>query len=485
MYSSSKTLIIQKALIDGQWREAESGEKINVHNPYDGSVIGTVPKMGTHETQQAINSAAVAFKSWSIKTGKERAEILKRWYSLIEENSESLARLLTLEQGKPLDEARGELRYALSFVEWFAEEAKRLYGDVLPTPNSEQRLLAIKQPIGVCGAIIAWNFPSALVTRKIAPALAAGCTVVLKPSELTPFTALALGKLALDAGLPAGVFNIVTGSPVEIGGELTGNPKVRKITFTGSTDIGRLLMEQSASSIKKMSLELGGNAPFIIFDDADPEKAVSGLLASKFRNAGQTCICANRVYVQKGILDNIVTLLAERVKDLKVGNGFDPSVDIGPLINEQAIKKVDFLVNDAIAKGAKVIVGGGSNSSGSLLYSPTVLGGVSSDMAISREEIFGPVIALTSFSSEEEALEMANNTDYGLAAYFYTEDRHRIWRLMEQLEFGVVGVNTGVVSNEVGPFGGIKQSGIGREGSKYGIDEFLELKYACIQADFY
>ncbi len=478
------SLLRQQAFIGGEWCDADSGATLDVTNPFDGSRLGTVPNLGQSETSKAIAAANRAFPAWRSKTGKERGAILRRWHDLILENSEDLALLMTLEQGKPLAEARGEITYALSFVEWFAEEAKRVYGDVLPATRSDQRLLAIKQPIGVCAAITAWNFPSALVTRKVSPALAAGCTVVLKPAEATPYSALALGVLAQRAGLPPGVLNIVTGNPVEIGRELTGSPLVRKLTFTGSTATGRLLMQQSASNIKKLSLELGGNAPFIVFDDADIDQAIEGLLFSKFRNAGQTCVCANRVLVQDRIFDEFAARLSVRVGQLKVGNGLDDGVVQGPLIDDKAVQKVRRLVQDALDKGAKIHVGGKPHALGGSFFEPTVIGNLNQQMAISTEEIFGPVIGLYRFDDEAQAVAMANDSDAGLAAYFYSESLARVWRVMEALEYGIVGVNTGMVSNEVGPFGGIKESGIGREGSKYGIDEFMELKYVCLSGQF-
>lgn len=480
----SSSLFKQQAYIDGKWCDANSNQTIVVHNPFDGSVIGTVPNLGAIETERAIDAAQRALVGWKAKTGKERSAILRKWHSLIEANADELAWLLTLEQGKPLAEAQGELNYALSFVEWFSEEAKRVYGDVLPSTRPDQRLLAIKQPIGVCAAIIAWNFPSALVTRKVAPALAAGCTVVLKPSELTPFTALALVHLAEQAGLPPGVLNVVTGAPIEIGQELTRNKKVRKLTFTGSTETGRLLMQQSASNIKKLSLELGGNAPFIVFEDAVIEDAIEGLLASKFRNSGQTCVCANRVFVHASVLNEFTEQLVARIKTMKVGNGFDQGVVMGPLIDQRAVDKADRLVTDALQKGAKLLTGGKLDTPDTFLYQPTVLANITPDMDIAHEEIFGPVVGIMVFDTEQQVIDLANDTNSGLAAYFYTASNERIWRMMEGLECGIVGVNTGMVSNEVGPFGGTKESGVGREGSKYGIEEFLEIKYVCLSGNF-
>ena len=478
------SLLRQHAYIDGEWRDAASGATLAVTNPANGEKIGSVPDMGQDETRQAIAAAEAALPAWRAKTGKERGAILRRWHDLILENMEDLALLMTLEQGKPLAEARGEMRYALSFVEWFAEEAKRVYGDVLPATRGDQRLLAIRQPIGVCAAITAWNFPSALVTRKVTPALAAGCTVVLKPAELTPYSALALALLAERAGLPRGVFNIVTGNPVAIGAELTSNPTVRKLTFTGSTATGRLLMQQSAANIKKLSLELGGNAPFIVFDDADLDAAIEGLMQSKFRNAGQTCVCANRVYVHEAVFDDFAARLSQRVAALKVGNGMEEGVEQGPLIDDRALAKVERLVGDAVAKGAQVHIGGKPHALGGSFYEPSVLGPITPSMDIAREEIFGPVVALFRFKDEAEVVAMANDSESGLATYFYSENLARVIRVMEALEYGMVGVNTGMISNEVGPFGGIKESGLGREGSKYGIEEFMELKYICLAGNF-
>lgn len=480
MKLENPSLFRQQALIGGKWCQADDDSCIQVRNPFDGSLLGSIPNLGGVETRRAVEAAEQALPSWRNKTGKERGAIIKKWQALIEQNLDDLAMILTLEQGKPLAEAQGELRYALSFVEWFGEEAKRIYGDYLPTTNPDQRMLVMKQPVGVCAALIAWNFPSALVTRKVTPALAAGCTVVLKPSELTPYTALALAYLAELAGFPAGVLNVVTGQPASIGQELTRNPVIRKLTFTGSTETGKLLMQQSASNIKKLSLELGGNAPFIVFDDADIDSAVLGLMQSKFRNAGQTCVCANRVYLHETIAEAFIEKLLVAVQDLRPGNGLDPDSTIGPLINQRAVDKITELVSDALSKGARLLLRHGEIQEGSLMYPPTILDGITPDMRIANEEIFGPVISLFRFASEVEVITLANDNESGLAAYFYTNNQERIWRLMEALEYGVVGINTGMVSNEVGPFGGMKTSGIGREGSKYGIEEFLEIKYACL-----
>ena len=480
MQLQDQSLWRQQAYIGGAWCDAAGGAVIGVNNPADNSALGTVPDMGEADTRRAIAAADAALPAWRRKTGKERGAILRRWHELILQNIDDLALIMTLENGKPLAEARGEVHYALSFVEWFAEEAKRIYGDVLPHTRSDQRLMAIRQPIGVCAAITAWNFPCALVTRKVSPALAAGCTVVLKPAELTPYSALALAELGRRAGIPDGVFNIVTGNPVAIGRELSGNSTVRKLTFTGSTATGRLLMEQCASNIKKLSLELGGNAPFIVFDDADIDQAVDGLMFSKFRNAGQTCVCANRVFVQESIAAEFSRRLQVKVNALRVGNGLQEGVEQGPLINAAAIDKVLRLVADARDKGAEVLTGGTLHALGGLFYQPTVLSGITPEMTIAHEEIFGPVVALSTFATEQQALDMANDSAAGLAAYFYAGNIDRVWRVMEQLEYGMVGVNTGMISNEVGPFGGIKESGVGREGSRYGMEEFMELKYVCM-----
>jgi succinate-semialdehyde dehydrogenase/glutarate-semialdehyde dehydrogenase len=480
MNLQNSQLLRQQAYIGGAWCDADNGATITVRNPFDASVLGTVPNLGQTETARAIAAADDALPAWRARTGKERGAILRKWHALIEAHADDLALLLTLEQGKPLAEARGELNYALSFVEWFAEEAKRVYGDVLPHTRGDQRMLAIRQPVGVCAAIIAWNFPSALVTRKVSPALAAGCTVVLKPSELTPFTALALAWLGEQAGIPPGVLNVVIGDPAPIGTELTQNPTVRKLTFTGSTQTGRLLMQQSASNIKKLSLELGGNAPFIVFEDADLDEAVQGLVLSKFRNAGQTCVCANRVYVHASVADAFNDKLLTEMRRMKVGGGLEEGVTQGPLIDQRAVDKVTRLVADATAHGARLLAGGKLREPGTLLYEPTLLAGITDAMELAHEEIFGPVVGISTFESEAAVLARANDSASGLAAYFYTANLERVWRMMEGLEYGIVGVNTGAVSNEVGPFGGIKESGVGREGSKYGIEEFLEIKYVCL-----
>lgn len=473
-------LFRQQAHIDGAWVDADSGACLAVTNPATGETIGSVPNMGAAETARAIAAADAAFPAWRKRLAKERAALLRRWFDLIVASADELARMMTTEQGKPLAEALGEVHYAASFVEWFAEEARRTDGDILPTTGSDRRLLVLREPVGVCAAITPWNFPAAMITRKVAPALAAGCTVVVKPAEQTPFTALALAALAEQAGFPKGVMNVVTGDPVAIGGELTGSPVVRKLSFTGSTEVGRLLMAQCAPTIKKLSLELGGNAPFIVFDDADVDAAVEGAMASKFRNAGQTCVCANRIYVQAGIYERFAAKLAEAVDALKVGRGIDPGVNIGPLIDDAAVEKVESHIGDALEKGARVLVGGKRHGLGGLFFEPTVLADMTPAMRVAREETFGPVAPLFRFDADEEAIAMANDTEYGLAAYFYARDVGRIFRVAEALEYGMVGVNTGIMSNEVSPFGGVKQSGIGREGSRYGIDEYLEIKSVCL-----
>jgi succinate-semialdehyde dehydrogenase / glutarate-semialdehyde dehydrogenase len=473
-------LFREQCYIKGSWVTADDGATLAVSNPADGSVLGRVPKMGTAETRRAIAAAHEAWPGWRTKTGKERAAILRRWSDLLLTHREDLAWIMTTEQGKPLAEANGEIVYAASFIEWFAEEGKRIYGDTMPHPHADKRIVVIKEPIGVCAAITPWNFPAAMITRKAGPALAAGCTMVLKPATKTPFSALALAELGERAGLPDGVFNVITGGSAPIGAELTGNPLVRKLTFTGSTAVGKLLMSQCAGTVKKLSLELGGNAPFIVFDDADLDAAVEGAIASKFRNTGQTCVCANRILVQTGVYDAFAGRLTKKVQTLKVGNGLEPGVTQGPLIDDAALAKVEEHIADALAKGAKLITGGKRHALGGTFFEPTVLANVMPSMQMAQEETFGPVAPLFRFHSEEEALHMANDTEFGLAAYFYSRDVSRVWRVSEALEYGIIGANTGIISNEVGPFGGMKQSGLGREGSKYGIDEFLEMKYVCI-----
>jgi succinate-semialdehyde dehydrogenase / glutarate-semialdehyde dehydrogenase len=473
-------LFRQQCYIDGAWVDADGGGTIPVENPANGERLGTVPKMGAAETRRAIAAADRAMPAWQAKTAKERAGILRKWFELMMANQEDLAQLMTAEQGKPLTESRGEIAYAGAFIEWFAEEGKRIYGDTIPAHGADKRIVVLKQPIGVCGAITPWNFPSAMITRKAGPALASGCAMVLKPASQTPFSALALCELAERAGVPKGVFSCVTGTAKEIGGEITSNPTVRKVTFTGSTEIGKLLMAQCAATVKKTSMELGGNAPFIVFDDADLDAAVKGAIASKYRNAGQTCVCANRILVQDGVYDAFAKKLADAASAMKVGNGAEAGIVIGPLIDMKAIEKVEQHVADALKKGARVVVGGKRHALGGSFYQPTVLADVTTDMMVTREETFGPVAPLFRFKTDAEAIKMANDTEFGLAAYFYTRDIGRVWRVAEALEYGIVGINEGIISTEIAPFGGVKESGIGREGSKYGIEEFLEVKYLCM-----
>jgi succinate-semialdehyde dehydrogenase/glutarate-semialdehyde dehydrogenase len=474
------SLLHEQCYINGVWVDAGDGATIDVNNPATGEIIASVPSLSAGETRCAIEAADAAWPEWRAKTGKERANIMRRWYDLMMENQEDLAVLMTSEQGKPMLESRGEIAYAASFIEWFAEEAKRVYGDTMNHPLPGRRIVVIKQPIGVVAAITPWNFPAAMITRKCAPAMAAGCPVVIKPASQTPLSALALAELAERAGIPKGVLNVITGKASVLGGELTSNPTVRKLSFTGSTEIGKLLMAQCAETVKKVSLELGGNAPFIVFDDAQLDAAVVGAMASKYRNAGQTCVCANRILVQDGIYDVFAERMAEAVNDLKVGNGLEADVQQGPLIDDNAVAKVEEHIADATAKGAKVMTGGRRHDLGGTFFEPTLLCGVTTEMAVSREETFGPVAPLFRFSDEAEAIRMANDTEFGLAAYFYSRDVGRIWRVAEGLEYGIVGINEGIISNEVAPFGGVKESGIGREGSKYGMDDFLEIKYLCL-----
>ena len=477
------TLVKRQGFIDGQWVDADSGAVFPVTDPATAQTLVEVADMGVAETQRAIDAAARALPAWRARTAKDRGAILRRWFDLIIAHTEDLAQLMTAEQGKPLAEARGEVAYGASFIEWFAEEGKRAYGDIIPTTGADRRLMVFKQPIGVCAAITPWNFPIAMITRKVAPALAAGCTVVAKPAEATPLSALALVELAVRAGLPAGVLNLVVADAPNapaIGLALCTSPVVRKVSFTGSTEVGRILLRQSADSVKKLSLELGGNAPFIVFDDADLDAAVEGALASKYRNAGQTCVCANRIYVQDSVYEAFAHKLAAKVAQFKVGAGADPGVQVGPLIEAAAVAKVQEHVADALAKGASLLLGGKPHALGGLFFEPTILTGVTAEMKIAREETFGPVAPLFRFKDEAEAIAMANDTEFGLAAYFYARDVGRIFRVAEALESGMVCVNSGILSNEVSPFGGVKQSGLGREGSKYGIDEYLELKYLCL-----
>jgi len=473
-------LFRQSCYVDGAWIAAASGDTIAVDNPATGAVVGTVPKLSASETRAAIDAAGRALPAWRKKTAKERSSALRKWHDLMLEHQDDLAHLMTTEQGKVLAESKGEVAYAASFLEWFAEEAKRVYGDTIPAHQSDKRILVIKQPVGVVACITPWNFPLAMITRKVGPAIAAGCTVVLKPASETPFSALALAELAERAGIPKGVFNVVTGSAVEIGGELTSNPVVRKLSFTGSTQIGKLLMAQCATTVKNLSLELGGNAPFIVFDDADLDAAVEGAIASKYRNTGQTCVCVNRMYVQGSVYDAFAAKLSEAVGRLKPGPGLEPGVTQGPLINDQAVAKVEEHIADAVNKGARVVLGGHRHTLGGRFFEPTVLVDLNQSMSIAREETFGPVAALFRFGTEDEAMSLANATEFGLAAYFYGRDIGRVWRVAEALEAGMVGINTGLISTEVAPFGGIKESGLGREGSKYGIDEYLEVKYLCL-----
>jgi len=480
LHLKDPTLLRQQAYVNGAWSDADSGDLCSVTNPATGETIGSVPNMGAAETRRAIAAANAAWPAWRAKTAKERGAILRRWHDLILANADDLAVLMTVEQGKPLAEARGEIAYAASFIEWFAEEAKRVAGDTLQSPWADKRLLVTKEPIGVCAAITPWNFPAAMITRKAGPALAAGCPMVVKPAEATPYSALALAVLAERAGVPAGVFSVVTGDARAIGGEMTSNPTVRKLSFTGSTEVGRLLMRQSAETIKKLSLELGGNAPFIVFDDADLDAAVEGAMISKFRNAGQTCVCANRLYVQDGVYDAFAAKLTAAVGQLKVGHGLEPGTTQGPLIDSGAVAKVEQHISDAVAKGGRILTGGKRHALGHGFFEPTVIAGATPDMLVAREETFGPLAPLFRFKDDADAIAMANDTEFGLAAYFYARDVRRIWRTAEALETGMVGVNTGLISNEIGPFGGVKQSGLGREGSRYGMDDYLVIKYLCL-----
>ena len=474
------SLLRQQCYIAGQWCDADGGATISVTNPATGETLGSVPKMGAAETRRAIEAANAAWPEWRKKPAKTRAAILRKWNDLILANADDLAALMTAEQGKPLSESKGEITYAASFIEWFGEEAKRIAGETLASPWPDKRVVVTREPIGVSAAITPWNFPSAMITRKAGPALAAGCPMVVKPAELTPFSALALAVLAERAGIPPGVFSVITGASREIGGEMTSNPIVRKLSFTGSTAVGRLLMEQSAPTIKKLSLELGGNAPFIVFDDADLDAAVEGAIASKYRNAGQTCVCANRIYVQDGVYNSFASKLVEAVRKLKVGNGADDGVTQGPLIEEKAVLKVEGHIADALGKGARLLLGGKRHELGHSFFQPTVLADVGADMLVAREETFGPLAPLFRFKTDEEAVALANDTEFGLAAYFYSRDIGRIWRVAEGLESGMVGVNTGLISTEIAPFGGVKQSGLGREGSTHGIDDYLVIKYICM-----
>ncbi|MDR6857958.1 NAD-dependent succinate-semialdehyde dehydrogenase [Variovorax guangxiensis] len=474
------SLLRQQVFLAGEWIDADTRETVPVTNPANGERIGTVPMCGAEETQRAIAAAEVAQRDWARRPAKERTAILRRLNDLMLANQDDLALIMTTEQGKPLAESKGEIAYAASFIDWFADEARRVYGDTIPAPSADRRILALKQPIGVTAAITPWNFPTAMLTRKAGPALAAGCAMVVKPATQTPFSALAFAELAQRAGLPKGLLSVLTGSASKIGGEMTRNPVVRKLTFTGSTEVGRMLMKQSADTIKKLSLELGGNAPFIVFDDADLDAAVEGAMVSKYRNTGQTCVCANRIYVQKGVLAAFTDKLVERVRALKVGNGVEPGVTQGPLIDDKAVAKIEEHVADAVAKGGKVLTGGKRHALGGRFYEPTVVAGATPDMLVAHEETFGPLAPVFAFDTEAEAIALANDTEFGLASYFYSRDIGRIMRVAEQLESGMVGVNTGLISTAEAPFGGVKQSGLGREGSKYGLDEFLEIKYVCL-----
>ncbi len=474
------SLIKSQAYIDGQWVDADSGETLAVTNPATGDVVAQVAKCGTAETRRMIEAAEVAQKAWAKTTAKERASVLRNWFNLMMENQEDLAQLLTAEQGKPLAEARGEIAYGANYAEWFSEESKRVYGDIVPQPSNDKRIMVIKQPVGVVACITPWNFPNAMLTRKIAPAIAAGCAVVCKPANATPLSALALMELAERAGFPKGLVNMVTGRTGEIGAELTSNPIVRKVTFTGSTPVGKQLMAECAATVKRTSMELGGNAPFIVFDDADIDAAVQGAMVSKYRNAGQTCVCSNRIIVQAGIYDEFAAKLKQAAANLVLGSGADEGVTVGPLIDEKAAIGVCEFIDDAVAKGASITLGGGRSELGGSFVKPTILTGVTKDMRVFSEEIFGPVAPLFTFETEDEVVQMANDTEFGLAAYFYSRDIGRVYRVAEQLEYGIVGVNEGVISNEMAPFGGVKESGGGREGSKYGLDDYLEIKYICL-----
>ncbi len=473
------TLLRQQCYVDGRWIGADDGGSMPVVDPATGELVGTAPVFHAAETRRAIEAADRALPAWRAKTAKERSAILRKWNDLMLANADDLALILTTEQGKPLAEAKGEITIGAAYIEWFAEEAKRIYGDVIPTIGNDRRLVVVKEPVGVCAAITPWNFPSSMITRKVSPALAAGCTVVIKPAEATPFCAFALAELAHRAGFPPGVLNVITGDAPSIGGEMCANPTVRKVSFTGSTEVGRLLMKQVAPTIKKISLELGGNAPFIVFDDADLDAAAEGAIISKYRNAGQTCVCANRFFVQEGVYEAFARKLAAKVGALKVGRGTESGVTQGPLINADAIAKVEEHMSDATSRGAKVVIGGTRHALGGTFYEPTVLTGVTPEMQIFREETFGPVAPLIPFKDDAEVVELANRTEFGLASYFYSRDIGRIWRVAEALEYGMVGVNTGLITTEVAPFGGMKQSGLGREGSKYGVEEFVEVKYVC------
>ena len=477
---SDPTLLRTQAYIDGKWTDADDGATLDILNPASGESVAKVAKVGVAETTRAIEAAERAFATWRQKTAKERSVLLREWFNLVMANQEDLARILTAEMGKVLAEARGEIAYGANYLEWFAEEGKRVYGDVIPQPANDKRVIVIKQPVGVVACVTPWNFPNAMLTRKIAPALAAGCTVVCKPASETPLSALALAELAARAGIPEGVVNVVVGSSGDIGPTLTASPVVRKLTFTGSTPVGKQLVRECAQTLKKVSMELGGNAPFIVFDDADLDAAVAGAMASKYRNAGQTCVCSNRILVQSGIYQAFTEKLTDAARQLKLGNGWDEGVTTGPLVNRRAVEDVDKLVQESAAQGAKITLGGKPSELGGCFYEPTVMVDVTNDMPVAHEEIFGPVAPIIKFETEEEVIAIANDTDVGLAAYLYTRDLGRSWRVSEALEYGMVGINEGIISNEMAPFGGVKESGFGREGSKYGIDDYLEIKYLCM-----
>ena len=480
MQLTDAKLFRQQCYVDGQWIDAEGGETLEVSDPATNAVIGTVPKLGAKETRAAIEAAERAQPAWRAKTAKERSVILRRWNELMLENTDDLALLMTTEQGKPLAESKGEIAYAASFMEWFAEEARRIYGDTIPAHQADKRIVVLKEPVGVTAAITPWNFPAAMITRKAGAALAAGCAMVVKPASMTPYSALALAELAERAGVPAGVLSVLTGASGAIGGELTSNPIVRKLTFTGSTEVGKILLQQCAGTVKKVSMELGGNAPFIVFDDADLDAAVEGAMVSKDRNTGQTCVCANRLLVQEGVYEAFSAKLAEAVSSLKVGNGLEEGVNQGPLIDMAAVEKVEEHIADAVGKGARVVMGGSRHGLGGTFFEPTLLVDVTSEMVVAREETFGPLAPIFKFETEEQAIQMSNDTEFGLASYFYARDIGRVWRVAEGLEYGMVGINTGLVSTEIAPFGGVKESGMGREGSKYGIEDYLEVKYLCM-----
>ncbi|MBO6518522.1 MAG: NADP-dependent succinate-semialdehyde dehydrogenase [Rhodospirillales bacterium] len=480
MQLNDSKLFRQQCFIDGAWVDADSGETIDVTNPATGEKLGTVPKAGAAETRRAIEAANAAWPAWRAKTAKERSIILRKWFDLMMENQEDLGVLMTAEQGKPLAEAKGEVGYAASFIEWFAEEGKRIYGDTIPQHGADKRIVVTKEPVGVVAAITPWNFPAAMITRKAGPALAAGCPIVIKPATETPYSAFAMAELADRAGVPKGIVNVITGKSGEIGGEMTSNPIVRKLTFTGSTEVGKILLEQCAGTVKKVSMELGGNAPFIVFDDADLDAAVQGAMASKYRNTGQTCVCANRIYVQEGVYDEFLSRFSQAISAMKVGDGLKGETQQGPLINMAAVEKVEEHLKDAVDNGARVVIGGHRHELGGTFYEPTLVADVTQNMKVAKEETFGPLAPVFKFKSDEEVVDWANDTEFGLAAYFYSRDIGRIWKTAEKLEYGIVGINEGIISTEVAPFGGMKESGMGREGSKYGIEDYVETKYLCM-----